>query len=62
MHADSLKHHISHLENTHDTLDRKIRAMEASYKDNLTIQEMKKKKLHVKDEIDRCRHKLTEML
>lgn len=62
MHVDSLKHHISHLEDTHDNLDRKIRAMEETYKDTLSIQEMKRKKLHLKDEIERCRHKLAEML
>jgi len=43
-------------------MDRKIRAMEASYKDNLSIQEMKKKKLYIKEEIERCRQKLAEML
>jgi hypothetical protein len=62
MHADSLIHHISHLENSHNEMDRKIRAMEASYTDNLSIQEMKKKKLYIKEEIERCRQKLAEML
>jgi hypothetical protein len=62
MHAESLKHHIKHLEHVHDTLDRKVRALEESYQDNYTIQEIKKKKLYIKDEIERCRHKLTEML
>lgn len=62
MHVDSLKNHISHLEHVHDTLDRKVKAMEETYKDNLTVQEMKKKKLYIKDEINRCRHILAEML
>ena len=62
MHTDSLKRHISHLEESHQNLDRKIKMMESTYGNNDTIHEMKKKKLFLKDEIERCRHKLTEML
>ena len=62
MHADSLKRHIDHLESSHQTLDRKIKAMEESYGGNDTIHEMKKKKLYLKDEIEKCRHQLEKML
>ncbi len=62
MHVESLKRHIDHLEHVHANLDRKVQALEQSYEDNITIQGIKKKKLHIKDEIEKCRHKLAEML
>jgi uncharacterized protein YdcH (DUF465 family) len=63
MHAESLKHHIKHLEDAHLALDKKVDTLEKTglYED-LRLEELKKKRLLLKDELARCRHKLTEML
>jgi hypothetical protein len=63
MHAESLKHHIHHLEDTHRFLDRQLILMEKQHlNDSVTAQNLKKKKLHVKDEIERCRQRLETVL
>jgi hypothetical protein len=63
MHIDSLKHHISHLEESHATLERELVLIERQHgNDTVKAHNLKKKKLFLKDEIERCRHKLTEML
>jgi len=63
MHTDSLKHHISHLEHSHDKLERDLILLERQHgNDTIEAHNIKKKKLLLKDEIERCRHKLTEML
>jgi hypothetical protein len=63
MHIDSLKHHISHLEHSHEKLERDLLLLERQHgNDTFEAHNIKKKKLFLKDEIERCRHKLTEML
>ena len=63
MHIDSLKHHISHLEASHSKLERDLILLEQQHgNDTVKAHELKKKKLFLKDEIERCRQKLTEML
>jgi hypothetical protein len=63
MHIDSLKHHISHLEESHAKLDKDLILIERQHgNDTAEAHLLKKKKLFLKDEIERCRHKLTEML
>jgi hypothetical protein len=63
MHTDSLKHHISHLEASHSKLERDLILLEQQHgNDTVKAHDLKKKKLFFKDEIERCRQKLTEML
>jgi hypothetical protein len=63
MHIDSLKHHISHLEASHSKLERDLILLEQQHgNDTVKAHDLKKKKLFFKDEIERCRQKLTEML
>lgn len=63
MHADSLKHHIQHLEDVHSTLNRKVDTMEKTGKfDDKDLNLLKRKRLHVKDELTRCRQTLEGML
>ena len=63
MHTDSLKHHISHLEASHSKLERDLVLLEQQHgNDTVKAHDLKKKKLFFKDEIERCRQKLTEML
>jgi uncharacterized protein YdcH (DUF465 family) len=63
MHANSLKHHIKHLEESHSKLDKEVDTLEQNglYED-LRLESLKKKRLHLKDELVRCRQQLTEML
>jgi len=63
MHAESLKHHIKHLEDSHAKLNKEVDTLEKNglYED-LRLESLKKKKLQLKDELARCRQQLTEML
>ncbi len=55
MHQESLKHHIQHLEDAHKKLEDDLRMMEKKHlNDTPQAQELKKKKLYIKDEISRC--------
>jgi len=63
MHAESLKHHIKHLEESHTKLDNEVDTLEKTgLFEDLRLEGLKKKRLHLKDELVRCRHQLTEML
>ena len=63
MHAESLKHHISHLEATHSKLEKDLVILERQHEnDTAHAHDVKKKKLYIKDELTRCRQQLTEML
>ena len=63
MHADSLKHHIKHLEDSHAKLEKELTVLENLHEnDTVTAHEIKKKKLYIKDELARCRLTLAEML
>jgi len=49
--------HIEELERKHDALERELaEAMAHSSTDDLTIADLKRRKLHLKDEIERLRH------
>lgn len=59
MHQDSLKRHITHLEDLHSKLEKDLAELELHHEnDTVKAQEIKKKKLHVKDEIEKCKHNL----
>lgn len=59
MHQESLKHHIKHLEDAHEKLEKDLHTLEKNHMlDTLEAHEKKKKKLHIKDEIVRCKKKL----
>ena len=63
MHVDSLKHHIVHLENSHQKLEKDLAVLERLHEnDTVAAHDIKKKKLYIKDELTRCRQQLTEML
>lgn len=63
MHAESLKHHIHHLEESHRHLDSQLIRLEKQHQnDSVEAHVLKKKKLHIKDELARCRQTLETML
>ncbi|GJE53598.1 MULTISPECIES: YdcH family protein [Methylobacterium] len=52
----SLDTHLSQLARKHDALERELHdAMQSPSSDDLRIAELKRKKLHLKDEINRLR-------
>lgn len=52
---EKLIHHIAHLQEKHDILDEQITKLE-SHHENVT--ELKKEKLHLKDEIEKFKTKV----
>lgn len=63
MSTEGLKHHIKHLEKQHNTLDHRIDAMEKTgLFEDMDLQYLKKKRLQVKQELERCRQELELML
>jgi hypothetical protein len=53
----TIQAHLSELERRHQALEQEIaEAMSHPSSDNLKIAELKRRKLHVKDEIERLRH------
>jgi len=57
----STEAHIKELERKHDVLEKELTdAMAHSSSDDLEIADLKRRKLHLKDEIERLRHDLAE--
>lgn len=50
---EKLEHHITHLQKIHDDLDRQIQEDYAKFKNDALVGYLKKKKLQLKDEIER---------
>lgn len=55
---EKLEHHIKHLQQEHDDLDRQIQDDYAKHSDDRLVQILKKKKLNLKDEIERFKQQL----
>ena len=47
-----IQHHIKHLQELHDDLDKQIKDEYAKYGEDRLVSELKKKKLKLKDEIE----------
>lgn len=55
---EKIKHHISHLQEQHDNLDKQIVELESHHSKHEKVVEMKKEKLHLKDEIEKFKKQL----
>jgi len=53
-----IENHIAHLQEKHDALDKQIITEENHYGNHEHIAELKKQKLHLKDEIEQFKAKL----
>ena len=65
MDAEKMQNHIKHLEEKHRIINIDIDAAEGiGYfnDESMNLTEMKKERLRLKDEIERCRHQLEGML
>lgn len=58
MDKTSLEHHIKHLEQQHRDIDNQINEDYKNYGEDRLVTTLKKKKLHLKDEIEMFRKQL----
>lgn len=56
---EKLEHHIKHLQQEHDDLDKQIQEDYARHADDRLVQILKKKKLQLRDEIEKFKLKIT---
>lgn len=49
---EKIEHHINHLQDQHDQLDRQIKELYDQRANDFKVEELKKKKLYLKDEIE----------
>ena len=53
-----MQHHIVHLQQLHDSVDKQIKQVYREYGSDIAVQQLKKKKLKLKDEIEQCKKEL----
>lgn len=58
MNKEKMQHHIAHLEQLHDSVDKQIEKIYREYGNDISIQQLKKKKLKLKDEIEHCKKEI----
>lgn len=58
MNKVKMQHHIAHLEQLHDSVDKQIQKIYREYGNDVAVQQLKKKKLKLKDEIESCKKEL----
>lgn len=55
---EKVQHHINHLQEKHDTLDKEIQTLYNMHENGLKVEVLKKLKLQLKDEIERNKAQL----
>lgn len=58
---EKLIHHLESLREKHDDLDREIKELYEHRTDDLKVEELKKKKLKIKDEMEQTNFKLNKL-
>ena len=58
---EKLEHHVKHLQEMHDDLDQQIQEDYVKFKDDALILVLKKKKLHLKDEIEKFKEQIKKL-
>lgn len=58
---EKLQNHISHLEEQHRTIDKEITELDCNYDESPECHDLKKKRLKLKDEIERCKRQLPSL-
>ena len=58
---EKLERHISHLEEQHRALDKEIIEMDCHWDESVECHNLKKKKLKLKDEMERCKKQLSAL-
>jgi hypothetical protein len=55
---EKLENHIKHLQEKHDLLDVKITEAHKNYKSDIEVEDLKKLKLQLRDEIEKLKHQI----
>lgn len=58
MNSEKIKHHIQHLQKEHDELEKDLKEQQKHYGEDRLVTIIKKKKLQLKDEIQRLKNLL----
>lgn len=58
MNREKLIHHVEHLKEKHDRLDKQIKELYEHHTDDLKVEALKKEKLKLKDEIEQTNRKI----
>lgn len=58
MNKEKFQHHIEHLEQLHNSVDKQIQKIYREYGNDISVQQLKKKKLKIKDEIENLKKNL----
>ncbi len=58
---EKLIHHVEHLKDKHDNLDKQIKELYAHHTEDLKVEELKKKKLAIKDEIEQTNKRINSI-
>jgi hypothetical protein len=58
---DKLEHHITHLEEKHRAIELDITKLYEAHGNDLKIETLKKVKLHIKDQIEKCKTDIAKM-
>ena len=58
MTREKLIHHVEHLREKHERIDKEIKELEAHHTDSMKVENLKKIKLKIKDEIELTNKKI----
>ena len=58
---EKLQNHITHLEEQHRTLDKEITELDCHWDESVECHKLKKKRLKLRDEIERCKKQLLSL-
>jgi uncharacterized protein YdcH (DUF465 family) len=61
MTREKLIHHVEHLKEKHDKLDKQIKELYEHHTDDFKVEELKKQKLKLKDEIEQTNRKIDKI-
>ena len=61
MTREKLIHHLESLREKHDDLDKKIQELYEHHTDDFKVEDLKKKKLKIKDEIEQTNRKINNI-
>lgn len=61
MTREKLIHHVEHLKEKHDDLDKKISDMYKHHADDFKVEDLKKQKLKLRDEIEQTNRKINDI-
>lgn len=61
MTREKLIHHVEHLKEKHDVLDKQIQELYEHHTNDFKVEDLKKKKLKLRDEIEQTNRKINDI-